>query len=269
MPATGEVVRRTPEHENLVEGNRFVSRLVPGTVAEDHGGAFLYRSGLPTATFNVAFLLDPPFPLAELRESIERILVRGGSPWRVVTAHPRSEELAPFLTELGVARAGGMPGMVWEPLPATPPPAPTELEIRRVRTSEEVGPFLAAGSEAFGNPPGSLDAWTARMRLDLAGPRPPIGLYWGWVDGRPVATALRFTSGTTAGIYFVATLPAFRRRGYGAAVTAMAALDGRSDGCVRSCLQATEMGRPVYERLGYRVTEEFDVWTPPGTDIGD
>jgi hypothetical protein len=36
--------------------------------------------------------------------------------------------------------------------------------------------------------------------------------------------------------------------------------DGRERGCEVSTLQATKLGRPVYERLGYRAFGVIEMW---------
>jgi GNAT superfamily N-acetyltransferase len=64
------------------------------------------------------------------------------------------------------------------------------------------------------------------------------------------AFALAHDDGTTVGVYLVGTAERARGRGLGTAVTAaaMAALPPRP-----ALLTATTRGRPVYERLGFRV----------------
>ena len=63
-------------------------------------------------------------------------------------------------------------------------------------------------------------------------------------------------SGTLAGyprVYEIATIPSARRRGYGAAMTARVVLDASAAGCDVAALQASASGRPIYERVGFRV----------------
>lgn len=79
-------------------------------------------------------------------------------------------------------------------------------------------------------------------------------------DGEPVATALGTVSGGWVGVLNVATVPRHRRRGYGAALTARAVLDGLDAGAHSALLQSSRMGLPVYERLGFRTAEHWTVW---------
>jgi predicted acetyltransferase len=64
-------------------------------------------------------------------------------------------------------------------------------------------------------------------------------------------------TGDVAGIYFVSTLAEFRRRGFGEAMTWRAIADARTTGCTLSYLQASRMGRHIYEGMGFRVFEEY------------
>jgi predicted GNAT family acetyltransferase len=61
----------------------------------------------------------------------------------------------------------------------------------------------------------------------------------------------------------IATPPADRRRGYGAAVTARAVTDGLAAGARWSWLQSSVAGYPVYERLGFRTVESWQSWLSP------
>jgi predicted GNAT family acetyltransferase len=88
--------------------------------------------------------------------------------------------------------------------------------------------------------------------------------YVGEVDGEVVATAVGVTRAGTVGVFNVATLPAHRGRGYGAAITAQAARDGLGDGAEYAWLQSSPMGVRVYESIGFATLESWRCWlTPP------
>jgi GNAT superfamily N-acetyltransferase len=74
----------------------------------------------------------------------------------------------------------------------------------------------------------------------------------GRAEGEPASTAFAFLgSEGVGGLYFVATADGMRGRGYGAAIVG-AVLDELERRGARACiLQATELGKPVYERLGF------------------
>ena len=85
-------------------------------------------------------------------------------------------------------------------------------------------------------------------------------MYTGFLDGEPVATSALFMSNHVAGVYNVATQDAYRRRGLGAAMTWQAVHDGANAGCLLASLQASEMGRPVYERMGFRTVTSYKTY---------
>ena len=60
-----------------------------------------------------------------------------------------------------------------------------------------------------------------------------------------------------AGLYWVATVEAVRKRGLGAAVTALITNEAFERGARVVTLQASVMGRPIYERLGYKTIYNY------------
>lgn len=260
--STDAATRLKEWHENFVEAITSVARVIPVGQVYQSGGVRIVRSGLAIPAFNCVFALDPPRTLEGIDGPIEQILVRGGIPWHLVTTAETSDLLAPVIRSFRLKHRGVLPGMVWEPLPELAPPSPEGLEIRRVRETKDARTFSRTMMEGFGVPSGLMDLWAEG--LAAGGPRLSItgGLYVGYVGDRPVCTAMRFTSHDVAGIYGVSTLAEYRRRGFGAAITYRAAVDGREEGCRMSYLQSSTIGRPVYEKIGYRFVEEYHLWAP-------
>ncbi len=87
-----------------------------------------------------------------------------------------------------------------------------------------------------------------------------VRCYLGEVDREPVTTGVGITLGSYVGIFNIATPPAHRRRGYGAAVTARAVADGVAAGANWAWLQSSRAGYRVYERLGFRTIEDWKCW---------
>jgi N-acetylglutamate synthase len=247
-------------HKNFIEAYVAVSRVVPGGTTEKIGGLTAVRSGMPGSSFNVVFALNHPESSAQLRDGIERLFLRSHTEFQIVTLPETLDELEPIIQEMNLTEREVFPGMVLYPIPDGGPSPNGDLQIRQVSGSDEVADFLRTGASGFGTPPNFFDAWRAGILSGASIPWSRGANYLGYFGGKPVATSIRIRTGDVAGLYFVSTIPQFRRRGFGEAMTRRAIADGRSGGCSVAYLQASKMGRPVYERMGFSVLEEYSEW---------
>ena len=84
--------------------------------------------------------------------------------------------------------------------------------------------------------------------------------YVATLDSRPAAGMMTLDHQGDCFIAFVATHPDARGRGLATALMTRALLDARERGCTTTSLQATKMGQPVYDRLGYRDLGPIQMW---------
>jgi ribosomal protein S18 acetylase RimI-like enzyme len=82
------------------------------------------------------------------------------------------------------------------------------------------------------------------------------------LDGENVATAIACDHEGDCGIFNTGTLPHARRRGLGAALTALHLHDARGRGCETASLQATEIAQGVYAGVGFRDLGRFIEYVP-------
>lgn len=203
---------------------------------------------LPAAFFNAIFVTEPLVDgVEDLRHAVD--LMRGE--YLPFVVHVRADLPA----EIEAARSVGLVGDELLPCYAIEtgriPAPPSELSIERV-DGAGFEPFLDAMIAGFDLPRDlAVQLFPPRV-LEAAGVRG----YLGTVDGRSVATAMSVRTGDTLGIYSVATLPEARGRGYGTALTWMTLADAEPD-VKAAVLQASPMGRPIYERMGFRLVREF------------
>lgn len=135
-------------------------------------------------------------------------------------------------------------------------------EIDAVQVGDEAGcrDWVTVQSEANGGFPDAVqDAYVGLVGMAL-NPDGKTRAFVAYDDGQAVACSLLHMAGDVAGIWQVGTIPEARRKGYGSAITYAALTDAAERGCATSVLIATQMGRPVYEKMGYRTFTEAKVY---------
>ena len=165
------------------------------------------------------------------------------------------------LAQHGLVLLGHPPLMVRLPTPG-PDPARPGLQVREVRDADELA--VAERVLVEGYPMPELEPLRPG---DLLGPSilgKATRVWLAWADRKPVAVAAAHEHGGLTLVEYVATLPAARGRGAGAAVTWQATLARPGQPAV---LVASDDGRPVYERMGYLAIERWSAWLRPGGDL--
>ena len=186
-------------------------------------------------------------------ESLERFRVRGvpGS-WHVGPSM-RPPDLGERLLAHGFDYGGDDIGMAVDlSAPREDLSVPGDLTVERVRDERDLAAWRDTLAASFGEGPVEAE-WVGEMyrRVGL-GDDVPWRHYLGRLDEEPVATSTLFLGAGVAGIYFVCTAERARRQGIGAAITLAALHDAREMGYRVGVLGSSEMGYPVYRRLGFR-----------------
>ncbi|HEU5101092.1 MAG TPA: GNAT family N-acetyltransferase, partial [Roseiflexaceae bacterium] len=88
--------------------------------------------------------------------------------------------------------------------------------------------------------------------------------FLGRLDGRAVATATLVLGGGVAGIYNVMTVPDVQRRGIGALMTVGPLEVARARGYQLGVLQSSQMGYPLYRRVGFEDYCRIAIYLWPG-----
>jgi GNAT superfamily N-acetyltransferase len=220
------------------------------------GDVAWFSSGLAVPFFNQVVATGSAADSAALARAVS--VLRGRDvPFLVRLRAGIDDAAIPALEALGLHEDldEAYPALALHPIPDDVAPAKgsAALEIRRATDAAGLEDHLAVMSPGFGLP---IEIARGLVPIETLG-MPGIGLYVGYVDDRPVATSMGYTSGGTIGVYNVATLKDARRHGYGAAVTRHAVADGAARGATVAILQSSTMGLPVYEKIGFREVLAF------------
>lgn len=251
------------EHENWIAYLTGVVTCTGRAKVTRGGGVVTILTGLPFDWFNQVLIereeATPAGVLAGVAQARE-----GDLPFVVRLREGLDDRFIPTLTQAGLASARedtATPGMVAFPIDhdAIASQASPELEIRRVTDLAGIDAHCQVVTAGFGSDPAVALGTACVDLLD----RPECVAYVGYAGGDPVVSGLGWRTGRTIGVYSIATIASARRRGYGAAMTAHVVADGLVTGCDVAALQASEMGRPIYQRMGFRTVVRYATYMDP------
>lgn len=207
-------------------------------------------TGIPDPFLNVVFRtkLPPDEPSSVVDEALAHFKVKGIPALSWLAPPP---DVCPHLLSRGLTFSEGGRGMAAD-LAALPDslPASPGVAIVAVEDRASFQAWIHVMRIGFGTPeaaePDLLEVFVA------TGSGPHMHTYLALMDGQPVATSQVLLAAGVAGIYQVTCLPEARGKGIGTAVTLAAMLDARRRGYAIAVLQASDLGYPVYRRLGFR-----------------
>jgi GNAT superfamily N-acetyltransferase len=207
--------------------------------------------GVPTPVFNRVFVFEPPSP-KELTAAITWMTQRGDPFW--VTAEASLADKVATATggfDLEVSE-NTQPGMAFTPLRGIDP-GESVVDIEPATDSDALDDWSSIGEDVF-----DFSSETTRLLT------PPsvltdnkIRLFVGRIDDTPAACGLLVRTDDVAGVYTIGVKEMFRRRGFGEAMTREVLGTGRELGCRIGVLQSSEMGVPLYERMGFETVVEY------------
>ena len=248
-------------HANVIAANTVIGSNAAGAEVHRSDGVTAISTCLPVLLFNVV-VIDAPDATADGLASAVGYMRDRGTEFVVNLRLGTDDRFVELVDALGLvpkSHEPWLPGMALTPIPRDEADPAPRFEIRRVTDSAGLADHVRVGAVGFDLSEDLFRAVMTEATLTTAG----IAVYVGYLDGEPVTTGLGVRTGSTLGVYNIATIPAGRGRGYGGAMTRRVALDGATAGCDVAILQASRMGFSVYERLGYRTVVEYMGYIEP------
>lgn len=221
-------------------------------------------TGLPIAFFNGALAAAPVDDPEQVVAAAVAFMAEHDVPWLLWVREGVDAALLAAGRRAGLTDTDGPPGMALPTIGEIPSP-PVGLDMWLVEDRAGIESARRLLTRGFEVPPEVADVMVSEALVDDE----RIAIVVGSVDGTPVSSALVSITGSTAGIYNVATPPEFRCRGYGAAATWAAIGVGARLGCEHAVLQASDMGAPIYRAMGFVDVGRYVrlVGPPPGGDL--
>jgi N-acetylglutamate synthase len=235
-----------------------IAGCAPDARIERRDGLLLVGTAAALPRYNAAFAYETPSDPGATVAAGAAFFAALNSRWMLKASGAAADALN------AAARAAGMaheqePGMLLTALGDAA--APASLTFMSVEDVASLWVFDQTMQAGFASTlpiaaPAMMDSG-ALLRA------PGLRFFLGHCDGAPVATATLFARDGVACIADISVVPAYRRRGFGAAITAHALAESRKQGCVIAYLEASELGAPVYRRLGFRDAGVCHGWLSP------
>lgn len=225
-------------------------------------GVFFGITGLSMSVFNAAIIEDNAALTADRFPDLMRPLEVLGLPYSVQVASPfRDPPFEPLFTRAGYVEMLCDPLMVCEgalTLPALNP----ALCVTTVSDEQGREAYKRVFSKGF-----DMTLPTAQGFIEIMLSLPESLHVVAWLGGAPVGIGSLVCAGGVAGVYNVATTPEARRQGVAVAVMNALHNHALTVGYPGTALASSEMGLPLYQRLGYRADGFQYAYVPLGVPV--
>lgn len=246
---------------NLLAFGRHIASSIPAGSLEERGDMLLIAGDDPTPVIvNSAFTSGPSADPATILPFAAAFFGRLGHGYGLWTRAHADSALEAVLPSAGFAVDIDLPVMVLEERPDAAP-APAGVELRRVVDAAGLEDFRAADRAGFADDEQGRAAVDSAFRAPESLIHPAVAGFVAYVDGVPAAAAMSFTALDITRVGWVGTVPAFRRRGLGTAVTRAAVLAGFDAGASLAALESSPEGVPLYRSMGFRTITHYRVWS--------
>ena len=240
-------------HASMLHWYRLVGRGSEGAHTLERDG--LVAALVPAATERSvvnAVVYEHPGAVADAYDDLAAAYEGIGAKW-TVWVHDGDTETAALLESKGHVLDAAPEAMAAD-LEATPPERPEPAALEDWTAEGDLADVGAINDRAYG----FGGDWFSRALTEL-----PTGIVRIYVErrgGEAVGCSAIVDEGDNCEVQMVAVLPEARGSGIAGKLIAHGLADAVERGVRTSTLVATALGRPVYERLGFRPLGAFEMW---------
>jgi GNAT superfamily N-acetyltransferase len=238
-------------HASMRHFCRLVGRASEGArVLEREGVVAAVVPACPERAVINSVCYEEPRAVAEVYDEIAAAYAEIGANW-TVWVHHGDRELADLLERRGHL-LDARPEAMGRELGGVE--RPSDDSLSDWTAAGRIGDVAWVNDRAYGFETDSFSRALARF------PEEAAHIYTAGEPGRPVACLMTVDCGRNTDVEWVAVVPEARGRGLSGKLLAHALADGAERGAETTTLVATRLGRPVYERLGFRPLGAFQMW---------
>jgi GNAT superfamily N-acetyltransferase len=234
-----------------------------GTTLYSTSNVVWFYTGIQVPLFNgvLSARLQPADVRATFANLQAKINDQGAPALWWIGPQAKPANIGSLLEQLGAQQAGEVPGMAIDLAEIDDKPETiAHFTIKKVTGAEGQALWARIAGAGTGFPDAVTEAM-AQLEARLSDAQYQAQRrYIGFLNGTPVATSALVLDSSVAGIYAVATLPEVRRKGIGRIMTVAPLLKAREMGYRVGILQASSMGYPIYQKIGFKEVCKFRLY---------
>ncbi len=244
--------------DNLIEALREHARWQDPCTLAEHDGVLLMAgaNAFPGMFRNCVARVEGRIPADQVLSGARDFFAPYGRSYTLCLRASRDQDLITTLQAAGMTPLADSPCMLIEaPVPA--PSLPEGIRLERMTELHHVQDAVQINAEAYEAlklPAAETHVFFGRPQAVLS---PRVCGFVAYRGQEPVSTALTLFSGEGAGVYWVGTAAGARRLGLGELCTRLATNAGFAGGARVVTLQASLLGEPIYQRIGYRTYDRL------------
>ncbi|MFL1484011.1 GNAT family N-acetyltransferase [Marinobacter sp. LN3S78] len=239
--------------DNLIESFRMHARWQEPAELQEHDGMLMIAgcNSRPGLYRNCALRLDPSVPAGKAFEQTMRFFGSRERGFTLVTRKRFDDDMEKLLADASIFPRGSSPCMIIN-RELEPAPLPEGVYTVAITDQEQLRDSVQVNMEAYPRLGMAAEEVAAFFRNGDRVMDDNVSGLVAYKDGVPLATALTYVTGPSAGVYWVGTVAAAERQGLAGACTRLAVNAGFEQGARVVTLQASPFGLPVYQRLGFQ-----------------
>ncbi len=259
-----DTIRIADRHTLVVQA--WLSSRSPDAVRFEGKGIKASSTGIKVPLLNLALGFDFPINTTDSAidreiEDVKRFFAERHVPWYWWMSHQRQPaQIDSFMERHGlVSDRPPLPAMV-ATLPTLFIPYDPDIQVWQAKTQADLQAASLIRRTAFRFPEGqALDYFEAMADSWLSGD--PARVYLARVGNeQPASIGALIMGEGVPGVYVMATLPEWGRRGLGKAILTRILRDATADGHGLIVLTASRFGFPLYSQFGFKHIFDYDFY---------
>jgi GNAT superfamily N-acetyltransferase len=134
----------------------------------------------------------------------------------------------------------------------------SDVSVKEINNAEDIKQWIDIVAASYGSNAHEFSKFITYLQENCS--PGTLRFYCGYYDGKPVATTVTIQHDDVVGVHWVGTLPEYRGKGVGYAVTHASLLEAKHKNCTQAILLASEMGKPIYAKMGFKEFAMYNVY---------